>query len=234
MERVNNQPRVAICLLTYKRTAEALQTILSTCAHLVYPRELLGWYMGDDGSDEGHHAALLNAIAENGMTLIGEHNERFREGTSYNCGKGWNKALGIAHQWTDYVLWLEDDWVMEADLDLARYVELLGEREDVGMVTFRILSTGANVQTVGWRGEIFMKYLKHTTQYAYSGNPLLRHARYTKHYGWFAEDRSPGLIELHQDDLYRFDALDGPDIWRPAMLDQWGGWHHIGTQKTWE
>ena len=47
------------------------------------------------------------------------------------------------------------------------------------------------------------------------------------------EDRSPGLIELHQDDLYRRDVQNGPEIWRPAGLDPWGAWHHIGAEKTW-
>jgi hypothetical protein len=115
---------------------------------------------------------------------------------------------------------------------LIRYVKLLQEHTEVGIVSFRILSIGADVRTVGWDGEIFLKYLR-TTQYAYSGNPHLRHARYTTHYGWFAEDRNPGLIELHQDDQYRLDVKGGPEIWRPAMLDQWGGFHHIGQDKTW-
>ena len=108
----------------------------------------------------------------------------------------------------------------------------------MGIVTFRILSAGADVHTVGWNGEMFLRY-ERTSQYAYSGNPLLRHARYTKFYGWFAEDRSPGMMELGQDDEYRYregairGAEDGPQIWRPATLDQWGGWHHVGTEKTW-
>lgn len=226
-------PRVAICLVTYKRTYEALYTIHSTLEHLKYPFDKLGWYIGDDGSPPDHHNALLSALRQLNAGMIGDHNERFREDGSYHCGKGWNKALGICHQWSDYVLWLEDDWVMKDDLDLTRYVRLLTEQERVGIVTFRILSTGASVFTEGWDGEIFLRYQRNT-QYAYSGNPLLRHARYTKYYGWFAEDRNPGLIELHQDDQYRLDVHDGPEIWRPASLDPWGGWHHVGTDKTWQ
>lgn len=231
---------LAVCLLTYKRTYEALETVFSTCEHLKYPRELIRWYVADDGSPDQHHHAILQALEKNGMALIGEHNEKFRTDGSYNCGAGWNKGLGICHQYSDFVLWLEDDWRMEADLDMMPYIRLLQENEKVGIITFRILSTGGDVHTVGWNGEVFLQY-KRTTQYAYSGNPLLRHARYTKRYGWIAEDRSPGLIELHQDDKYRYadDGTirtedDGPQIWRPATLDQWGGWHHVGTEKTWE
>jgi len=224
---------LAICLLTYKRTYEAMETIFSTVQHLKYPSELIRWYVADDGSSEQHHKAVLQALEKNNQTLLGEHNDRFREDDSYFCGQGWNRGLGLCHQYSDYVLWLEDDWKMEADLDLMPYMKLLEEHQSVGIVTFRILSSGADVHTVGYNGEMFLRY-ERTTQYAYSGNPLLRHARYVKHYGWFDEKRSPGHIELQQDDLYRLDTKGGPQIWRPASLDPWGGWHHIGKDKTWK
>lgn len=230
---MSDLPPLAIALVTYKRTYEALDTVMSTCENLNYPRELIGWYVGDDGSDSEHHEAILHAISGQGMRLLGHHNDRFRDDDSYNCGKGWNKALGLCHQFSDFVLWVEDDWRLEKPLELAPYVQLLEAREDVGIVTFRILSINADVHTVGHNGEVFLRY-ERTTQYAYSGNPLLRHARYTRYYGWFAEDRSPGLIELHQDDMYRLDVKDGPQIWRPTSISQWGSWGHIGTEKTWK
>jgi hypothetical protein len=231
---------LAICLLTYKRTYEALATIVSTFEHLKYPRELIRWYVADDGSPAEHHAAVLQMLSNQGAVLIGEHNNKFRNDESYNCGKGWNRGLGICHQYSDYVLWLEDDWRMDDDLNITPYMQVLedydGRDENhppVGIVTFRILSRGADVHTVGGNGEMFLRYDR-STQYAYSGNPLIRHARYTKYYGWFAEDRSPGQIELHQDDMYRLDTRGGPQIWRPVACDPWGAWHHIGTEKTWK
>lgn len=224
-------PYLAILLLTYKRTHEALETIKSTHNHLMYPLDRIKWYVADDGSPKEHVDAILSCILARNPNLIGWHNEKFSE-IPYACGIGWNKGLGLCHQHTDFVLVLEDDWRMDENLDAERAVRLLQEREDVGIVSFRILSTGADVHTVGHDGMIYLEYQR-TTQYAYSGNPHIRHARYTKHYGWYAEDRSPGLIELHQDDQYRLDVSGGPKIWRQANLDPWGAWHHIGTDKTW-
>lgn len=225
-------PYLAILLLTYKRTYEALTTLDSTFKHLKYPPDKIKWYVADDGSEEEHHKAVINFIQARTPYLIGHHNQKFSD-IPYACGIGWNRGLGLCHQSSDFVLVLEDDWRMDEDLDLIPSVRLLQERDEVGIVSFRILSIGADVHTVSHDGNIYLEYQR-TTQYAYSGNPHIRHARYTKHYGWFAEDRSPGLIELHQDDQYRLDVKGGPKIWRQANLDPWGAWHHIGKDKMWK
>jgi hypothetical protein len=39
---------------------------------------------------------------------------------THNAGMGWNKCLGICHQWSDYVLWLEDDWHLDEVSKSAR------------------------------------------------------------------------------------------------------------------
>lgn len=226
-------PHISIVLVTYKRTAEALETVRSTCENLVYPRDLRSWYVADDGSPEEHVNEILTTLRGKFERILGYHNERLRpEGQedSYFAGKGWNLGLGIAHQNSNFVLFLEDDWRLDEKLDLEPYVKLLIEREDIGIVTFRVLSVGADVHTVGYDGRHYLKYLR-TTQYAYSGNPYLRHARFTTHYGWFDEGRNPGDIELEMDS--RFRDKEGPDIWRPVAISPWGAWSHVGTDKSW-
>lgn len=228
-----SSPNIAICVVTYRRTEMALQTIRSTCDNLIYPKEHRGWYIADDGSPLGHIEAILALLEEKGERLIGYHNERMRregEEKTHNAGVGWNKGLGLCHQFSDFVLWLEDDWNLDEPLDIQPHVKLLSENEEVGAISYRILSSGADVHTIGYNGEMFLQYLE-STQYAYSGNPHLRHARFTRNYGWFAEDRNPGLIELHMDDKYRLNT--GPWIWRPAGISVWGAFKHIGTDKSW-
>lgn len=232
---MDNWPRISIVVVTYRRTEEATQTIRSICKYLTYPKDLRSWYIGDDGSPKKHVDALLKVLREHDEDLLGWHNERIRKSgheDSYNAGAGWNKALGIAHQNSDFVLWVEDDWLLREPFDIRPYIQLLSENEQVGIVTFRTLSVGADLHSVGYDGVHYMNYLK-TTQYAYSGNPYLRHARFTKHFGWFAEDRSPGNIELDMDSRFRIDPT-GPQIWRPAGIDPWGVFAHVGTDKTWE
>lgn len=227
-------PNLAICIATYKRTEVALKTIRSTCENLCYPKENRGWYIADDGSPQDHMTSIFELLEKNNERIIGFHSARIRnegEEDTHNAGKGWNKGLGICHQFSDYVLWLEDDWNLDETLDITRHMRILSDREDVGAITYRILSAGADVHTVGCNGEMFLQYME-STQYAYSGNPYIRHARFTKAYGWFAEDRNPGNIELHMDDQYRLNT--GPWIWRPAGISVWGAWKHIGTEKSWQ
>jgi len=234
---MNPLPRLAILLLTYNRTAMALRTIQSTIANLIYPRELISFYVADDGSDVKHVASIISLIQMNDMGLIGYHNEKLRhpgQEDTYNAGLGWNKGLGLCHQYSDFVLVLEDDWELDEPLDLVPYIQLLQAQEEIGICTFRILSTGADVHTVGHDGKVYLRYDR-TTQYAYSGNPHIRHARYTKFYGWYREDCSPGEIELKQDDQYRLATdKDAPQIWRPLDISIWGAWKHIGSEKTWK
>lgn len=235
---MTNLPLIAILFLAYRRADLSVRTINSTCKNLIYPKENIRFYLCDDGSPKEEHQVVLDCLKDNGQHVLGEHNERIRakgQEETFFAGKSYNLGLGICHQATDFVLVLENDWELDEPLDLVPHVKLLQEREDVGAVTFRILSAGADVHTVGHNGRMYLNYLR-TTQYAFSGNPYIRHARFTKRYGWFAEDRNPGLMELQQDDMYRLATgtdAESPRIWRPAEISVWGAWKHIGQEKSW-
>ena len=223
-------PNLAIVMVTYQRTREAVITVKSVCENLEYPKAKRGWYIADDGSPHEHMDAIFNELLNvQEETLWGNHNEKFKPDTHF-CGQGWNLGLRKAHQYADIVLWLEDDWHLNRRLDILPYVQLLQERTDIGIVRLGGLAVGSDVHIVGHNGIHYLQYLR-STQYAYSGNPLLRHRRFTDVYGWFSEERSPGEIELDMD--ARFRASPGPEIWRPADIPGWGIFGHIGTDKTW-
>lgn len=232
---MSDLPPIAIGVVTYKRTTEAMETINSTCLNLDYPKELRKWYIADDGSPGDHVKFLLEGLRSRGEEVLGYNVERLRAAgheDTYHCGPVWNRGLGICHQFSDFVLWLEDDWRLDERIDLAKYIKLLTELPEVGLVSFRVLSVGSDLHSVGYDGIHYLKYLR-STPYAYSGNPHLRHARFTTHYGWFAEDKHPGEIELDMDWRYRTDET-GPWIWRPAAINPWGAWGHIGTDKAYQ
>jgi len=242
---MDNWPRLAILLLTYKRTEYALRTIKALCDNLDYhPR---AWYIADDGTEGDHVQQLLDELALHNENLIGYHSERF----SPHTGIGWNRGLGACYQYTDYVLVLEDDWVLSGNFDmdakkhpgkfkispylnngkfdLHPYIEMLAEREDVGLVRLGGAAVGNTVKIVGYKGHHYLHYLKQDA-YAYSGNPQIRHARFIRAYGWYSEDeRNPGELELDYD--WHFRHTEGPEIWRPFDIPGWGIFHHIGEKR---
>ena len=230
---MDNLPPLAICMVTYKRTDLALRTIRGVSEFLGYPKELLGWYIADDGSDPDHPNALLEQLNTCSERVIGVHNIRYRPAgkeNSYFCGKGWNNALTYAHRFSDFVLWAEDDWELRKPLDIRPYIQMLSERQDVGIVRLGHLAVGSDVRIVGHAGVHYLEYLR-TTQYAYSGNPLIRHRRFLDYYGFYSEEKNPGEIETDYDSRFR-EGVSGPSIWRPADIPGWGVFGHIGTDKS--
>lgn len=225
-------PGICIVMTTFLRTELALRTIQGVVDNLDYPKELRTWYIADDGSPVEHVDTLRKKLDENQETLCGYHNENYSQRPS--CGIGWNKALEFGHQTADIILWLEDDWVLETPLDIRPYIRLLLERDDVGMVTMRGLSTGLRAEVVGHNGIHYWKVLRQVADstMAYSGNPLLRHTRYLNFYGHFAIHCAPGDIEILYNRKY-IAAQRGPEIWRPASIGAWGCWGHIGSIRTW-
>lgn len=242
---MDNWPPLGVVLLTYKRTGEALRTIYGICDNLDYPNR--GWYIADDGTEGDHVDKLLNALRFRGENIIGYHSERY----SPRTGIGWNRGLGAAFQYSDYVLVLEDDWELSGNFDMngdnhpglyninpyicggkfniRPYIEMLSGREDVGMVRLGGAAVGNTVEIVGHAGHHYLRYHR-KDPYAYSGNPHIRHARMMRAYGWYSEDvKNPGELELDYD--WRFRATDGPDIWRVFDIPGWGIFHHIGEKR---
>src|SRR3990167_4101573 len=218
-------PRLSIVLFTYMRTQEALKTIAGLCENLGYEKELRSWYVADDGSPKEHISNLLHTLEIESENILGFHNHRY----SPRTGLGWNRGMGVCFQNSDYVLVLEDDWVLRVPYDIHPYIQLLSENEDVGIVRLGHLAVGSDVSVVGHNGIHYLKYLR-TTPYAYSGNPQLRHARFIKEYGWYSESElNPGELELDLD--RRFCAKEGPDIWRPSDIPGWGVFAHIGETR---
>jgi len=217
-------PRVAVCFLTFERTEYALRTISSTCKNLNYPG--IAWYVADDGSPIIHFKAVMNHLRLNNQIVFGSHNKKM------GPGKSWNTAIEKALEHAEIILWLEDDWNLGWPLDIHPYVRLLQEREDIGMVRLGYLAVELNCTVKGHNGIHYLQMSK-DTQYAYSGNPSLRHRRYFDAYKKYPEDKNPGDCEIHHDRDVR-EKLEGPEIWWPAAMPNcgWGAWQHIGTEQS--
>ena len=223
-------PQLCILLLTYLRTEMAVRTVNGIAEKLDYPKELVTFYVADDGSPSTHMDAILMAISNGGYKLSGYHNQKFQHGTPF-CGIGWNMGLRKAHQTSDYIMLLEDDWVLKQPMDIRPYMWMLMERSDVGIVRMSGLTTDNILQVRAHRGIHYLEYLR-SARFCYSGNPHIRHLRFTEYYGLFDTDRTPGDMEVYFDGKFRHMA-NGPNIWRPVDHPAWGIFDHIGRERTW-
>lgn len=216
-------PRLAICLLTYKRTEYAVRTVESVCENLAFDGDI-GWYVADDGSEGEHVFAVMQALDDAGASVFGSHSERLKSGPS------WNRAIKNALEWADRILWLEDDWELGEKLDVTAYVDLLTDREDVGMVRMGGMPVGLDLHSVGHDGIHYLR-VERSTPYMVSGNPNIRHRRYFDAYEWYPDDgRGPGDCEIWHDQRVR--SSQGPQVWWPLSIGGYGPFAHIGEGQS--
>lgn len=226
---MNTRPKLSIALLTCQRTEIALRTVLGIINYLDY-EGATGWYIAVDSDNYDHAMKITETLAEHGQHLIGQHCQKFVPGTTH-AGASWNLALKECMDWSDFVLWMEDDWILPEKLDIHPFIDLLVEREDIGMVRLGGMAVGSDLHSVGYDGIHYLEYLD-TQQYAYSGNPHIRHKRFVEAYGYYTTDRNPGEMELDMDHAVRSKEEPKPKIWWPMTLGGWGVFQHVGKEKT--
>ena len=220
-------PRVAIVLVTSHRLSYAIRTVQALCDNLQYSAQL-AWYVGVDGDDQEHLQTLLDLLSKNEQDIFGHHAIDFVPGERLP-GKSWNMAWTAAHDWSDVVLWMENDFVLTRPLNIDAYVRLLMENEKVGMVRLGLLPINLNMTSMGFNGIMYLQMWRNM-QYGYSGNPHLKHRRFADAYGPYNEAIEPGETEVEFD--ARFRTTSGPEIWWPPALGDYGAFGHIGREQS--
>lgn len=212
---------VYVIMTTYNREKSAKATLKGLVDHLKYPN--LKWIIADDGSGWDYQLSLRDYLSSHTDDEIHITNAN-RKGVG--CSK--NLALRKAFAETPYVFLLEDDWVLDSDLDLVPHVKAMEENTDVGMIRFGYLSTGLSMEYVGRSGVGYLKLIRNSFPYVYSGQVSLRKKSWYDAHGFHKEGVSPGEEEL--DFCFRFNAGDPswPDIFWPANIPVfWGPFKHM-------
>ena len=163
-----------VVLLTYQRTQYAIRTVQALKKHLSpSPR----FYVADDGSAKEHLNAVLSVVGDD---LIGYHTKK--QGYGANANEAWNHVGDVS-------LWMEDDWELTQDWDLSPYVSLLGD-EDIGMIRLGHMPINLDLESIGRYGRMYLD-VKFNRQYAFSGNPSLRHKRFYHKWGDYPVGHNP-------------------------------------------
>lgn len=211
---------INIILLTYQRTEYALRTVRSTKQNLIYNGDIK-WIVVDDGSHESHVNAVLAEIGAGNVYCV-------------NTGK---QSYGMLANWawhmaqSDVTLWLEDDWELRNPLNITPYVDLLNRHEDIGMVRLGLLPIDLKLYSIGRDGIMYLDVSKESN-YAFSGNPHLKHKRFGE-YGFYPERLNPGQTEITYDYQIRHGDGFSKIVW-PVDLGSMGAWSHIGEIQSYE
>lgn len=156
------------------------------------------------------------------------YTERFNYGSTYSqqSRKGVGASLNVgfrqAFKLSPIVLYAVEDWSLVYDFDLTPWVQLLLEREDIGMVRLGVPHpnlTGRieHLGELGW-GLLFDDY-----SFTYGQRPALYHQRFYDHYGAFPENCS--AIDCERRYAKRVTTMEGPKV----MLALPHPWKHIDT-----
>lgn len=214
-------PEVVICLVTFKRTEYAIQVVEGLKANLKYPN--LSWHIADDGSGEAHQNAIIEAIGDQPWTLT---DAKQAGGTGHNR----NLGLQAAFSRTDYVLHIEDDWVLTRPYILEPAVVILRDYPEVGMIRMGYIEEGHIGRSRNMAGLMWWQLDKHSGHgFVFAGHPHMLHRRFHENYGWYDENLLPGPTEIAFAE--KFLKGEGPQIIYPMWV--FGGFFsHIGTVKA--
>jgi GT2 family glycosyltransferase len=214
-------PVVTVLIITYRRFQLAKKTIESVKQYLEYPN--LKFHIADDGSGADHIGKLFEVIG-NKYPITCSNSER--GGLSKNT----NMGIAACLQNSDYYLQLQDDFVLTHSLDLKPSVQLLQERNDIGMVRFGKLSPRIKGTVFEGVNHYWWLLDRKSDTYVFTENPHLCHRRFTENMGVMREDLRMGHAEL--DMCSRFNLGNGPEIVWPAWLSTQDMFQHIGDSQS--
>ena len=99
-----------------------------------------------------------------------------------------------------------------------------------GMVRLGGLPIDLDLWSTGIDGRMYLKVSK-TVNYAFSGNPHLKHSRFLDAYGGYPTGKNPGDTEIAYDNQIR-QKKNGPNIIWPLAIGDNPPFAHIGNTPS--
>lgn len=217
--------KLCVMLLTYNRLQYAEPTLRALLDNILWGGELRV-HIADDGSPAGY-AETLRAIA-GGYEIVGSTGVSNSEHRGY--GANYNLATQSVHAWADYVLPLEDDWVLTQELNVDQLVRNFIDTR-IGCIRLGYLGF-----TQGLHGEIIRVPRGNTLlvldpqspePHVFAGHPRIETVAWERRAGPWPEGLDPNMTEFQAArDIRRGIA------W-PMHLNPDGGlFEHIGTLRA--
>ena len=235
-------PELTIVLCTYNRYDEIRLTVQALIERLIYPQDKVRLLIADDHSPDSYTTRLRR------LKDFRYWDTAFAV-TEENGGWGVNVNNALRHVATDYVFFIEDDYVLTQSLDLRLGVALLAEKHHLGMVRYRGTAGDHIVfhqfecdirkyipdfrESMGLPGKLCYLHLDggSPSLYMYSHGAHLKHRRFHDFYGMYPEGKKLGETEEGFAHIVkgkmRDDPANAPGL---VILPEWIPIHfdHIG------
>lgn len=222
---------LTICLLTYNRPEYAERTLRSTLDNVSYDGPL-SVHIADDGTEDDNYIPRLKEIAGGYEFVRGVGSSNSLRG---GYGANYNAAMQSVHQWSRYVLPLEDDWELRGHLDLTELARMLDQDEAFGCI---------RLGYIGFTQELRGQFVYHEAMHkmyllfdpttpephVFAGHPRLETVEWERAVGPWPEGRDPGDTEFMV--AHRKAARRGV-LWPLDLVKPSGGlFCHIGTVRS--
>ena len=206
-------PYVTVVMTTHNRTNVACAVIDSLVKNLKYSK--IKWCISDDRSDEGHVDKLVEQFKKNGINEVHvekTNNERHGLGASLNNG--------LKYAWTnsDIVLTIEDDWILEKELKLAHYVDIVNKSTDIAGIRLATMNYAIANKRSGHKGFYIVESDGKYKTSVFNNQVMLRHKRTYDKIGYYKENCSGNVSEI--DEINKFNNQKGLAVLYPNFIKQ--------------
>ena len=218
--------KLVIVLLTYNRLDYALKTLRSTIENLKFSGEI-SVHIADDGSSEEYRDTLK--FLAGGYTHIKGVSVSNSQRGGY--GKNYNLALQTVHLYADYILPLEDDWVLTQELNLDRFIPAL---DNINIGCLRLGYIGFTQEL---RGRVHYRDSEHylifdsnsPEPHVFAGHPRIETIQWEREVGPWPEGLRPGATEFA---VAHLPAARQRVAWPMSIRPSGNYFVHIGAERT--
>lgn len=215
---------LTICLLTYNRFDYAKITLESVLKNLRFT-DKLSVHVADDGSPSGYVEALRD-IVDSDISFSSSNSARGGYGANYNL------AMQTVHQWSQFVLPLEDDWELVKQLPLNKLCKDLmiigGGCIRLGYLGFTQELRG---KVVRGQEDVYLRLDSESSEpHVFTGHPRLETTEWARLVGPWPEGLGAGATEFAVSKLL---AARQRIFWPMELVKPSGNmFAHIGTERA--
>lgn len=221
--------KIAVVLLTYNRLPYALKTVTAALKNLESNDHSFKWHIASDGDNDAYTNSIMAEMRA--CMLAGEITTSNSERGGY--GKNYNLAMQTAHADCEYVLPLEDDWVLTRGLNLDGVIR---DMTQLGIGCARMGYIGYTQEVRGTLrygdacGHWFEFDAASPEPHVFAGHPRIEAVEWSRKVGPWNEGLLPGATEF---EVAHRPAARVNVAWPLDMIRPTGGlFAHIGAERS--